>query len=56
MTVGLYLLRCKNIGLSMADLDQLHTGDVWDMIDEMANDQEKYPYKATQKDFDLFGG
>jgi hypothetical protein len=35
----------------------MNVGMVYDLITEKANDQEKYPYKATQADIDrLFGG
>ena len=56
MTVGLYLLRAKQLGFTMDDLEQLDRGDVFDAMTEAANDGEKYPYKATQKDFDTIFG
>lgn len=55
-TVGLYMLRVKQLGLSFAELDEITCGDVYDMIIEQGNDNEKYPYKATQRDFDAFRG
>ena len=54
MTVGLYLLRCVQIGLHMADLDQLDYGDVLDMMIEEGNDDCEYRQVATQADFDRF--
>ena len=52
MTVGLYMLRCKELGFSINELDQVERGDIFDMLAEKANDMEEYPYKATQADFD----
>lgn len=54
MTVGLYLLRCFQIGLKMADLEQLNYGDVLDMMIELGNDSCEYKTLATQEDFDRF--
>ena len=54
MTVGLYLLRCFQVGLNMADLDQLEYGDVLDMMIEEGNDNCEYRQLATQDDFDRF--
>lgn len=31
-------------------------GMVYDLLTEKANDQEQYPYKATQEDIDNFFG
>lgn len=54
MTTGLFMLRCKELGLSVADLDEIEYGLVLDMMIEQQNDEHKYPYKATQDDFDRF--
>lgn len=54
MTISLYMLRCLQIGLHMADLEQLNYGDVVDMMTEMANDNYEYKTLATQEDFDRF--
>lgn len=48
------MLRCKELGLSVEDLEQIDFGLVQDMLIEKANDEHKWPYKATQKDFDNF--
>ena len=54
MTTPLFLLRCAEIGISIADLD-LHTiGLVIDMWTEKSNDDVKYRKVATQEDFDKF--
>lgn len=50
------MLRCAELGLRTEDLSQMNVGMVYDMLTEKANDEEKYPYKATQADIDrLFG-
>lgn len=54
MTVGLYLLRCFQMHLTMADLEQLEYGDVVDMMIESGNDSADYNEVATQADFDRF--
>lgn len=50
------MLRCAELGLCMSDLDDMTMGMVYDMLIEKANDQEKYPYKATQEDINKFFG
>ena len=40
------------LGLSVADLDQLEIGMVYDMIIEKNNDSYDYPVLATQADID----
>ena len=54
MTVGLYLMRCFQIGLKMADLESLNYGDVIDMMTKQLNDDCEYKQVATQEDFDRF--
>lgn len=54
MTVGLYTLRCFQIGLKMADLEALNYGEVIDMMTEAGNDNCEYRELATQSDFDRF--
>ena len=54
MTTALYLLRCVQIGLSMADLECLEIGQALDMMTESGNDNYKYQPLATQEDFDRF--
>lgn len=50
------MLRCVELGLSRDMLSVLSVGDVYDMYTEKMNDQEEYPYKATQEDIkDFFG-
>lgn len=54
MTISLYMLRCIQLGLHMADLETLNVGDVIDMMVESANDSAEYRQLATQEDFDRF--
>ena len=54
MTTPLFLLRCVQLGLSMADLDMLSIGLINDMYVENGNDECKYVELATQEDFDRF--
>ena len=48
------MLRCKELGLSIDDLDNIDFGLVADMLTEKDNDNCDYPYKASQEDFDKF--
>lgn len=48
------MLRCAELGLSDEALSGMTMGMVYDMLIERANDQEKYPFKATQEDIDRF--
>jgi len=50
------MLRCAELGLRTDDLDSMTMGMVYDMLVEKGNDQEQYPYKATQEDIaEIFG-
>ena len=40
------MLRCAELNLSGADLDEMTVGMVYDMIVERTNDKEKYDKKA----------
>lgn len=56
-TVGLYLLRAKDVGLTIDEMDQLSTGMVMDVVIERGNDNEKYPKKGSASTFKAqFGG
>lgn len=48
------MLRCAELGLSVEDLEQMEFGLVSDMLVEKTNDDYKYPFKATQDDFNRF--
>lgn len=52
----MFMLRCAQLGLSDEALSGMSIGMVYDMLVEEANDQEEYPYKATQQDIEAFFG
>jgi hypothetical protein len=52
----MFMLRCAELGLSDEALKGMTMGMVCDMFTEKANDQEKYPIRATQEDIDTFFG
>ena len=54
MTTALYMVRCKELGLSFAEESEITMGMVMDMLAEKLNDTLKYPRVATQEDFDRF--
>lgn len=54
MTTPLFLLRCKQLSLSMDELELLTIGLINDMFTERENDSFDYPIKATQELMDAF--
>lgn len=54
MTTPLFLLRCTEIGIGIADLDLLTIGLVLDMWTEKGNDNVTYQKVAGQEEFDKF--
>jgi len=54
MTTPLFLLRCVQLGISMADMELLSIGLINDMYSESRNDECKYVELATQEDMDRF--
>lgn len=50
------MLRCKELGLSLDELEHMDFGFVADMMTERNNDEYEYPIKANQSDFDKFRG
>ena len=50
------MLRCAELGLSDEALNNMTMGMVEDMLIEKQNDNQKYPYKATQQDIYSFFG
>ncbi|WP_418750279.1 hypothetical protein [Frisingicoccus sp.] len=54
MTTPLFLLRCVQLGISMADMELLSIGLINDMYVESRNDECKYTELATQEDMDKF--
>lgn len=55
MNTAVYLLRCFQLGMSIADLDEISVGMATDILTEAGNDgYEGYKPLAEQKDFDAF--
>ena len=54
MTTPLFLLRCVQLGLSMADLDLLSIGIINDMYCESRNDSFSYAVLGDQTLMDAF--
>lgn len=50
------MLRCAQLNLTDEALAGMTIGMVYDLLAEQANDQEQYPYKATQEDINAFFG
>ena len=50
----MFMLRCAELNLSDDALSGMTMGMVYDLLTERANDQEKYPVRATQDDYDNF--
>lgn len=50
------MLRCCQLNLHDSDLNSMTMGMVYDLLIEQANDEEKYPFAATQEDIDKFFG
>lgn len=48
------MLRCFQMGITLADLEVLSIGMVFDMLAERQNDSYEYKELATQDDFDKF--
>ena len=54
MNTALFVLRAKQLGLTLNELDELDEGFVLDLIIESGNDNETYQRVASQSDFDNF--
>jgi hypothetical protein len=54
MTTPLFLLRCIQLGLSIADLDLLSIGLINDMYCESMNDSYSYAVLGDQAAMDAF--
>ena len=52
MNTAVWILRSKQIGLSMNELEEMDIGFVLDLFIESGNDDYKYPQMATQADID----
>ena len=56
VNTAVFMLRAKQLGFSLAELDSVEEGLVMDMIIESGNDlcDDEYRQVATQQDFDSF--
>lgn len=54
MNTALYVLRAKQMGLTLDEMEQLDEGFITDMIIESNNDSCEYQQLASQEDFDKF--
>ena len=55
MTTPLFLLRCKQLGLSLTELDLLTIGINNDMFTELENDEyDGWTQQASQADMESF--
>ncbi len=54
MTTALFMLRCVQLGISIADLDLLTIGSVNDMFLESKRDEDSWGWVASQDDMDRF--
>ena len=50
INTAVYFLRCLQIGLHMADLEQLSVGFVFDILTAAGNDSAQSEELATQRD------
>jgi len=56
MTSALVMLRAKQVGFTIDELDALTWGQVMDVILELGNDNYKYPIKGTKSDYEKLMG
>ena len=54
MTTSLFMLRCVELGLNIADLDLLTIGSVNDMFNEKSRDSMEWREEASQADMNKF--
>lgn len=55
-TTALFMLRAKQTGLTLSEMNVMSFGFVMDLLTELNNDSFDYPVKATQEDIDrIFG-
>lgn len=52
MNTAVYLLRAKQLGLTLGELEEMDEGMVVDLIIESSNDTVKYEARASQGDMD----
>ena len=56
MTSALFLLRAKQIGLTLSEMDMLTYGQVSDLMTEQIHDTLDWPKRAGQAQFNSFLG
>lgn len=54
LTTAMFLLRCKELGLSIQELSSITVGMVFDMLIERNNDNFTYDVQATVSDVNNF--
>lgn len=54
MNTAVYLLRAKQMGLTISDMENLEEGMIVDMLTESVNDTAEYREMASQEDMDRF--
>ena len=55
MNTAVFMVRAKQMGLTLIEMDELEEGFIMDMIIESGNDNyDGYREVATQSDFDSF--
>lgn len=55
-TLGIYLLRAAELGITVTNLGDYTLGEITDMIIEKANDYEEYPEVMETQDIHRFFG
>ena len=50
MSTALILLRAFEIGIHLADLEEMTLGMLYDILSERANDSYEWEYEATEED------
>lgn len=55
-TLGIFMLRAAELGITVTDLGDYTLGEITDMIIEKTNDYEEYPEIADSKDIHRFFG
>ena len=51
MTSALLILRSKQVGFTLDEVDSLTWGQLMDVITESSNDSYKYPKMGTSEDY-----
>ena len=54
MTGPLFILRCKQLGFTFADLKEMTIGFIYGIFNELENDSLEWGVKASQEDYDNF--